>query len=88
MFEVHYRKLLLRLVLSKIDETNDTASQIAKSVNVLSAIWWVAEAWDSVNESTIKKCFRKSGITGNSFSVVSRAYKDEDPFDIWNLGKN
>ena len=80
-FKVHYRKLLLRSVLSKIDETNDSASQIVKSVSVLKAIRWVAEAWDSVKEETIMKCFRKSGITGTTFSVVSRSYEDEDPFD-------
>ena len=39
-FKVHYRKLLLRLVLLKIDKTNDTASQIVK----LEAIRWVAKA--------------------------------------------
>ena len=27
------------------------------------------------------KCFRKSGITGTTFSVVSCSYEDEDPFD-------
>lgn len=27
------------------------------------------------------KCFRKLGITWASFSVVSRSYEDEDPFD-------
>ena len=52
-FKVHYRKLLLRFVLSKIDQTSDTASQIVKSVSVLMAIRWVAEAWDSVKEETI-----------------------------------
>ena len=71
-FKVHYRKLLLRFVLSKIDETNDTASQIIKSISVLMAIRWVAEAWDSVQEEMIRKCFTKSGITGSSFSVVRR----------------
>ena len=80
-FKIHYRILLLRFVLSKIDETNDSASQIVKSVSVLMAVRWVAEAWDSVKEETIKKCFAKSGITGSSFSVVSRLYEDEDPFD-------
>jgi hypothetical protein len=80
-FKVHHRKLLLRFVLSKIDETNDTASQIVKSISVLMAIRWVAEAWDSVQEETIRKCFTKSGITGSSFSVVRRLHEDEDPFD-------
>ena len=41
---------------------------------------WVAEAWDSVQEETIRKCLTKSGITGSSFSV-HRLYEDEDPFD-------
>ena len=45
------------------------------------AIRWVTEAWDSVKEEAIMKCFRKSGITGSSFSVVSRSYEDEDLFD-------
>ena len=27
------------------------------------------------------KCFRKSGITDDSFSIVTRSYEDEDPFD-------
>ena len=27
------------------------------------------------------KCFRHSGITGSSFSVVSSAYETGDPFD-------
>ena len=45
------------------------------------AIRWVAEAWDSVQEETIRKCFTKSGITWSSFSVVRRLHEDEDPFD-------
>ena len=79
-FKIHYRKLL-RFVLSKIDDTNDTASQIAKSISVLMAIRWVAEAWDSFQEESIRKCFTKSGITGSGFSVIHRLYADEDPFD-------
>ena len=79
-FKIHYRKLL-RFVLSKIDDTNDTASQIVKSISMLMAIRWAAEAWDSVQEETIRKCFTKSGITGSGFSVVHRLYEDEDPFD-------
>ena len=44
------------------------------------AIRWVAEAWDSVQEETIRKCLTKSGITGSGFSV-HRLYEDEDPLD-------
>ena len=36
-FKVHYRKLLLQYVLAKIDECA-TASDVAKSINVLAAM--------------------------------------------------
>ena len=76
-FKVHYRKLLLRFVISKIDQTtSDTASQIVKSINVLQAIRWVAEAWDSVSQE-----FRKAGITDSNFSVASRQFDDDDDDD-------
>ena len=51
------------------------------SISVLMDIRWVAEAWDSVQEETIRKCFTKSGITGSGFSVVHRLYEGQDPFD-------
>ena len=41
----------------------------------------MAEAWESVKEQTIMKCFRNAGITGSSFSVLSCAYETKDPFD-------
>ena len=34
-----------------------------------------------MKKETIMKCFRKSGITDDSFSIVTRSYEDEDPFD-------
>ena len=68
-FKVHYRTLLLRYVLSKIDQTTDTAADISKSVNVLKAIRWVA------------KCFKKCGIISGESAVVARIGANEDPFD-------
>ena len=56
-FKVHY----LRYVLSKIDEC-DTASDVVKSINILIALRWVAQAWLLVRADTIAKCFRKAGI--------------------------
>ncbi len=42
-FKVYYRKSLLQFVVSKIDEC-DKASDIVKSVTILHAIRWVAQA--------------------------------------------
>ena len=65
-FKTHYRKLFLRFVISKIDEC-DTALEVIKSVNILQAIRWVAQAWEEVKQETISKCFRKAGVLGESF---------------------
>ena len=45
--KMHCRKLFLRFVISKIDECNK-AQEVTKSVNVLQAIHWVAQAWKAV----------------------------------------
>ena len=76
-FKVHYRTLLLRFVLSKIDAC-ETALEITKSVSILHAIRWIAQAWEAVQPETVKKCFRKAGILDECFSVVSRLCEDID----------
>ena len=86
-FEVHYRKLLLSYVLSKIDETTLTASQIAKTVNVLKALRWVSEAWDCVKTETVVKCFKRAGVISTDSSVIGRTGEDEDPFAELNAGQ-
>ena len=60
-FKVKYRKKLLRHVIARI--SNDgSASDIAKEVDILQAITWVAAAWKEVSKTTIKNCFAKCGI--------------------------
>ena len=78
-FKVHYRKLFLQHVLARIDEC-DTATEVAKSVNILVAIRWVAKAWLAVKETTIRKCFRKAGVLDSTLNVASCDLDDEDPF--------
>ena len=84
-FKVHYRRFLLRYVLSKIDEC-DTATDVVRSVNILMAIRWVAKAWASVEEDTVCKCFRKAGILMSEMDVVSAGLdEDDDPFSECDL---
>ena len=89
-FKVHYRQLFLRYVISKIDEV-DKASDVVKSVNLLSAIRWVALAWSQVTADTISKCFRKAGILDTDLDVICRDADDNDPFlqadNLLELGK-
>lgn len=56
-----YRKRLLRHVLAEMNEA-DTARELAKSVNLLDAISWLDMAWNSVDATTIPKCFKKCGF--------------------------
>ena len=56
-----YRKRLLRRVIAKIDSC-ETGDELFKSVNVLDAIYWVAQAWQDVTQETIQKCYARSGF--------------------------
>ena len=51
-------------------------------MNILTAIRWVAEAWEQVNEETIRKCFKKAGVLDCELNVVTRGTdsQDDDPF--------
>ena len=76
-FKLHYRRLLLQFVLAKID-TSSSATEVTKSINVLSAIRWVALSWREVKSTTIQKCFRNAGILNTDLDVI--ALDEEDPF--------
>ena len=80
-FKTHYRKRFLRYVLAKIDECTN-AAEVAKSINVLTAIRWVSQAWGEVKEETIQKCFRKAGLLNDQLSAVTSGTNvEEDPFE-------
>ena len=55
-FKVKFLKLLLKFVISRVNDKK-TASEIVKEVDVLKAIRWAKEAWNQVDEKTIRKCF-------------------------------
>ena len=52
-FKVNYRKNLVQYALARINE-NLPASEIAKDVNILTAIRWSQDAWRDVTNTTIK----------------------------------
>ena len=51
---------------------------MTKSVNVLTALRWVALGWREVKATTIQKCFKQAGIRFDVHAIVS---DDEDPFN-------
>ena len=76
-FKFHYRRLFLQHVLAKID-TATSATEVTKSINVLTAVRWVALAWREVKSTTIQKCFRNAGVLSTNFQIS--ALDEEDPF--------
>ena len=64
-FKTKYRKKLMRYVIARIND-DLTASEIAKDIDILQAITWVADSWKEVSVETIKNCFAKCGITDQS----------------------
>ena len=78
-FKVHYKRVFLHYVLAKIDTCN-SASEVAKSVNLLTAIYWIAHAWREVKADTIVKCFKTAGILTTELDVVSTCVSTIDPF--------
>ena len=75
--KIAYRKKLLRHLLLKMDECN-SASELVKNINVLDAILWLKSSWESVQTSTITKCFLNCGFTSDDHIVLSEESNDEE----------
>ena len=69
-----YVKRMLRYVRSQV-EAEKNASQIVESINVLMAIIWWRQAWNDVCQSTITKCFQKTGLYPRDKPM------EDDPFE-------
>ena len=60
-FKLKYTNLLLRFVVSRVNDSQ-TASEIIEKVHILQAILWLQTAWKSVTPEIIKICFQKYGF--------------------------
>ena len=61
---------------------HDSATDIAKTLDVLQAIRWMGTAWSKVENDTIIKCFAAAGIssTFSEAATISTVTGEEDPF--------
>ena len=80
-FKLKYTKLMMTHVISQIEDC-ETGGDVCKSINVLKAIRWIAQAWEAVEPSTIVKCFTNAGVLDKERNVVKALAppSDEDPF--------
>ena len=58
----------MRYVIAHVKEYL-LASEIAKEIDVLQAIEWVAKAWKEVSAETIKNCFAKYGFAEKTSGI-------------------
>lgn len=61
------------MLFPKTDGSTLIATQMAKSIDILTAIRWVKQAWDAVSADTIVHCFKHYG-------VQPRTDESTDPF--------
>ena len=61
--KLQYRKSLLRHVLFEMEQDETaTGPGLAKSVNLLNAVFWLKKAWSHLKPCTVTSCFRKCGF--------------------------
>ena len=84
-----FRKQLISYLIAKADEeleTDDTsrsATKICKDVNVYDAIRWITLAWHEVKQNTIRKCFRRSGISEDIDSDALLEPESEETVNVF-----
>ena len=78
-FKLKYRKLLIRYVISRVDN-NKQASNIINEINILKVIGWVKSAWKEFTSDTMKHCFEKCGFPTDDY--VATAQDSDDEFEM------
>ena len=73
-----YRKRSLQKIISAIDNDDGaTAGTVAKSINVLDAVNFIAAAWSNVTPETIQNCFFR-GLTQDVGDELFIGFEPED----------
>ncbi|KAL4096621.1 hypothetical protein QTP88_021540 [Uroleucon formosanum] len=61
--KAYYRLKMSKRVITLIDETSTLkANDLSKKINILEALHFVNEAWNNINDVTIRNCFRHGGF--------------------------
>ena len=77
VWKIYYKRKLMRHIVSQVDGER-SASDIVKSVNLLMAVRWMANAGEEVKSDVISKCFRHVGMYPLTMDLDDGG--DDDPF--------
>ena len=75
-FKLKYHKLLIRYVISRVDD-NKRASDVINEIDILMVIGWVKSAWREVISDTIKYCFEKCGFPTDDYLTTAKDSDEE-----------
>jgi len=89
-FKRHYRSLVLRQLMTTIDQDNESsthASELAKKLTLLYSLHMVKEAWSRVTTETVVNCYRwasfvKDDGAGEPASAVTEDDTNEAAIDL------
>jgi hypothetical protein len=76
-----FRQRQMQFLISRIDGTKGSASDILKTITILDTIYWLHAAWRGVKASTIQGCFAKAGFPVQKEQSESTADSDNDEDD-------
>lgn len=83
-FKLRYRKFLLQAIIARAEECK-SANEIASCINVLDAIMWINDSWNLVCQTTISKCFVKSGFSQQISEDISDSQSENDGNSLSNI---
>lgn len=74
-FKVHYKKLLMRSIVSSIDmrlrsNIMDSGEDLSRKITVLDSLGWIREAYDAVSIEKVQNCFAKCGFPVETVTEV------------------
>lgn len=80
-FKVLYRQLLLRHILSIMDQIKSNR-ELSKEIDMLEAIYFINNAWQKVSADTIKNCFLKAGFRKKANENGFQHFEAEDDLPL------
>lgn len=79
-----YRRNLLKQLITAMDE-GETVTECLKRVNMKDVIYWLADAWNDIKQSTLQKCWRKLLQSIFPSDYEDDIYDEEDDEPLINL---
>lgn len=73
----NYRRLLLEHLLEST-ENSDLISSL-RSISIKNVVYWISQAWDSVQESTIQKSWSKLSVCSDDSNLGTDSEDDDLP---------